>query len=172
MEEISKHIEDAERYIEEVHKEHGKSKMEPLKEIKKKELTDEQINKVPLDMQVLKGRIESTQTIQYYKDLKNDRLHLKNNTQLIDDDECLKNMVDDSFDRKPWARLDMYTKKKKIKKFVNDLIAYQKITIDEKEGVQAELFELLEKKKITKKIIDLDSDFNIVHLQNYDLESE
>ena len=122
--------------------------------------------KIPLDMKLLQQRIDSVSIIRYYKDLKNERLR-DDNVKLENDIDDVFNAVQASAENKPWARLDMYTKKKKIESFVDKLIELNKV--DDKQKVIDELNEMLQSKRISKKNIEFDSSNSIIRLAEYNL---
>jgi hypothetical protein len=127
-------------------------------------------DKVSMDMKILQNRIDSVSIIQYYRDLKNERIRT-GNTQAIymQDESKLKDDIDRMMDAKPWVRLDSFTKRKKITQFVETLISTGIIQIDTKKSVIDELFGLLETKKINNKNMILNAENNIIKLGTYSL---
>jgi hypothetical protein len=127
-------------------------------------------DKVSMDMKILQNRIDSVSIIQYYRDLKNERIRT-GNTQAIymQDESKLKDDIDRMMDAKPWVRLDSFTKRKKITQFVETLISTGIIPIDSKKSVSDELFGLLETKKINNKNMILNAENNIIKLGTYSL---
>ena len=127
-------------------------------------------DKISMDMKILQNRIDSVSIIQYYRDLKNERIRT-GNTQAIymQDESKLKDDIDRMMDAKPWVRLDSFTKRKKIAQFVETLISTGIIPIDLKKSVSDELFGLLETKKINNKNMILNAENNIIKLGTYSL---
>lgn len=127
-------------------------------------------DKISMDMKILQNRIDSVSIIQYYRDLKNERIRT-GNTQAIymQDESKLKDDIDRMMDAKPWVRLDSFTKRKKITQFVETLISTGIIPIDLKKSVSDELFGLLETKKINNKNMILNAENNIIKLGTYSL---
>jgi len=164
---MEKHIELIDQYLDLIHKNLDKLDNIDLNDDKKqpKILVEKDI-KVPLDMKILQQRIDSVATIKYYKDLKNERLY-DDNVKTEDNVEALYLAVQASNDMKPWPRLDKYSKKQKIRKFIDDLETMG--LIENRSDVVNELNELLENKKITKKMIEFDNENNIIRLSKYNL---
>jgi hypothetical protein len=133
-------------------------------------VTPQNNDKVSMDMKILQNRIDSVSIIQYYRDLKNERIRT-GNTQAIymQDESKLKDDIDRMMDAKPWVRLDSFTKRKKITQFVETLISTGIIPIDSKKSVSDELFGLLETKKINNKNMILNAENNIIKLGTYSL---
>lgn len=127
-------------------------------------------DKVSMDMKILQNRIDSVSIIQYYRDLKNERIRT-GNTQAIymQDESKLKDDIDRMMDAKPWVRLDSFTKRKKITQFVETLVSTGIVPIESKKSVADELLGLLETKKINNKNMILNAENNIIKLGTYSL---
>jgi hypothetical protein len=127
-------------------------------------------DKVSMDMKILQNRIDSVSIIQYYRDLKNERIRT-GNTQAIymQDESKLKDDIDRMMDAKPWVRLDSFTKRKKITQFIETLVSTGVVLIESKKSVGEELFAMLESKKINNKNMALNAENNIIKLGNYSL---
>jgi hypothetical protein len=128
-------------------------------------------DKMTLDMKILQNRIDSVCIVQYYRDLKNERIKATN-AVYIDDESAFKDKMDDIMESKPWTKLDKFIKKKKITYFVNKLVETLVITQEMKEEVLNKLINMLELKQITKKNIDFDSSNQIIRLDEYKLVTE
>jgi len=127
-------------------------------------------DKVSMDMKILQNRIDSVSIIQYYRDLKNERIRT-GNTQAIymQDESKLKDDIDRMMDAKPWVRLDSFTKRKKITQFIETLVSTGVVQAESKKSVGDELFAMLENKKINNKNMALNAENNIIKLGNYSL---
>ena len=127
-------------------------------------------DKVSMDMKILQNRIDSVSIIQYYRDLKNERIRT-GNTQAIymQDESKLKDDIDRMMDAKPWVRLDSFTKRKKITQFIETLVSTGVVSLDVKKSVADELFTMLENKKINNKNMALNAENNIIKLGSYSL---
>lgn len=127
-------------------------------------------DKVSMDMKILQNRIDSVSIIQYYRDLKNERIRT-GNTQAIymQDESKLKDDIDRMMDAKPWVRLDSFTKRKKITQFIETLVSTGIVPIESKKSVADELFAMLENKKINNKNMALNAENNIIKLGSYSL---
>lgn len=127
-------------------------------------------DKVSMDMKILQNRIDSVSIIQYYRDLKNERIRT-GNTQAIymQDESKLKDDIDRMMDAKPWVRLDLFTKRKKIMQFVETLVSTGVVQIESKKSVGDELLVMLENKKINNKNMVLNAENNIIKLAGYSL---
>jgi len=127
-------------------------------------------DKVSMDMKILQNRIDSVSIIQYYRDLKNERIRT-DNTQAIymQDESKLKDDIDRMMDAKPWVRLDSFTKRKKITQFIETLVSTGVIPIESKKSMTDELFTMLENKKINNKNMILNAENNIIKLGSYSL---
>lgn len=125
-------------------------------------------DKVSMDMKILQNRIDSVSIIQYYRDLKNERIRT-GNTQAIymQDESKLKDDIDRMMDAKPWVRLDSFTKRKKITQFIETLVSTGIVSLDVKKSVADELFAMLENKKINNKNMALNAENNIIKLGSY-----
>ena len=125
-------------------------------------------DKVSMDMKILQNRIDSVSIIQYYRDLKNERIRT-GNTQAIymQDESKLKDDIDRMMDAKPWVRLDTFTKRKKITQFIETLVSTGIVSLDVKKSVADELFAMLENKKINNKNMALNAENNIIKLGSY-----
>jgi hypothetical protein len=123
-----------------------------------------------MDMKILQNRIDSVSIIQYYRDLKNERIRT-GNTQAIymQDESKLKDDIDRMMDAKPWVRLDSFTKRKKITQFIEMLVSTGIVPIESKKSVSDELFTMLENKKINNKNMVLNAENNIIKLGSYSL---
>jgi hypothetical protein len=123
-----------------------------------------------MDMKILQNRIDSVSIIQYYRDLKNERIRT-GNTQAIymQDESKLKDDIDRMMDAKPWVRLDSFTKRKKITQFIETLVSTGIVPIESKKSVADELFTMLEHKKINNKNMVLNIENNIIKIGNYSL---
>lgn len=128
-------------------------------------------DKMTLDMKILQNRIDSVCIVQYYRDLKNERIKATN-AVYIDDESAFKDKMDDIMESKPWTKLDKFIKKKKITYFVNKLVETFVITQEMKAEVLNKLINMLELKQITKKNIDFDSSNQIIRLDEYKLVTE
>lgn len=128
-------------------------------------------DKMTLDMKILQNRIDSVCIVQYYRDLKNERIKATN-AVYIDDESAFKDKMDDIMESKPWTKLDKFIKKKKITYFVNKLVETLVITQEMKAEVLNKLINMLELKQITKKNIDFDSSNQIIRLDEYKLVTE
>ena len=127
-------------------------------------------DKISMDMKILQNRIDSVSIIQYYRDLKNERIRT-GNTQAIymQDESKLKDDIDRMMDAKPWVRLDSFTKRKKITQFVDTLVSTDIVPIESKKLIGDELFAMLENKKINNKNMALNAENNIIKLGAYSL---
>jgi len=128
-------------------------------------------DKMTLDMKILQNRIDSVCIVQYYRDLKNERIKATN-AVYIDDESSFKDKMDDIMESKPWTKLDKFIKKKKITYFVNKLVETLVITPEMKAEVLNKFINMLELKQITKKNIDFDSCNQIIRLDEYKLLTE
>jgi len=128
-------------------------------------------DKMTLDMKILQNRIDSVCIVQYYRDLKNERIKATNPVY-IDDESSFKDKMDDIMESKPWTKLDKFIKKKKITYFVNKLVETLVITPEMKAEVLNKFINMLELKQITKKNIDFDSCNQIIRLDEYKLLTE
>ena len=128
-------------------------------------------DKMTLDMKILQNRIDSVCIVQYYRDLKNERIKATN-AVYIDDESAFKDKMDDIMESKPWTKLDKFIEKKKITYFVNKLVETLVITQEMKAEVLNKLINMLELKQITKKNIDFDSSNQIIRLDEYKLVTE
>jgi hypothetical protein len=128
-------------------------------------------DKISMDMKILQNRIDSVSIIQYYRDLKNERIRT-GNTQAIymQDESKLKDDIDRMMDAKPWVRLDSFTKRKKITQFIETLVSTGIVSLDVKKSVADELFTMLENKKINNKNMALNAENNIIKLGSYSLD--
>jgi hypothetical protein len=127
-------------------------------------------DKISMDMKILQNRIDSVSIIQYYRDLKNERIRT-GNTQAIymQDESKLKDDIDRMMDAKPWVRLDTFTKRKKITQFIETLVSTGVVPIESKKSVGDELLVMLENKKINNKNMVLNAENNIIKLGSYSL---
>jgi hypothetical protein len=127
-------------------------------------------DKISMDMKILQNRIDSVSIIQYYRDLKNERIRT-GNTQAIymQDESKLKDDIDRMMDAKPWVRLDSFTKRKKITQFIETLVSTGVVQVELKKSVGDELLMMLETKKINNKNMVLNAENNIIKLGNYSL---
>ena len=162
MEDYIKSIED---YLDEVNK--GKPPFIPDIVIddtpKDKPIID--IEATTLDMKILKNRMDSVSIIQYYKDLKNNRIKTNENITYVETEKDINDIINKSNHDKPWNKSDNYTKLKKIEAFVKKLLENKKI--DSYNTVENELKLMLLEKKISKKNIAFDDDNNIVKLGDF-----
>ena len=154
-----------EQYINGLHS----NNVEPIRPTDEKVKKEINVEKISLDMKILQQRIDSVSIIKYYKDLKNDRLKSDNNIVYVQNEEDLFKEMNMANDNKPWPKLDIYTKKKKILDFLEKLIT-KEVDLDKKE-INVELFKMLDDKKITKKNIEFDEHNNIITLGKYTIIS-
>ena len=126
-------------------------------------------DKMTLDMKILQNRIDSVCIVQYYRDLKNERIKATN-AVYVDDESAFKDKMDDIMESKPWAKLDKFIKKKKITYFVNKLLETGVIINENKVDVLNRLINMLELKQITKKNIEFDVNNQIIRLDEFKLE--
>jgi len=148
-------------YVNSLHQ-NDHSKIENTQKILKKEMN---VEKVSLDMKILQQRIDSVSIMKYYKDLKNDRLKSDENIVYVQNEEDLFQEINNCNNNKPWAKLDNYSKKKKINDFIEHLILDQPDL--NKADISSELLLLLAEKKINKKNIEFDSSNHIIKLGQY-----
>lgn len=131
-------------------------------------ITDEIVlDKQTLDMKILRQRMDSVSVIQYYRDLKNDRLKLNEQIDYMDSEKDMNDFMNSNMNNKPWPRMDNYTKQKKITEFVFRLLDAKKI--QDADEVLTIFKTMLKDKKITKKNIQFDSSNNIISLGDYSL---
>ena len=123
------------------------------------------IEATTLDMKILKNRMDSVSIIQYYKDLKNNRIKTNENITYVETEKDINDIINKSNHDKPWNKSDNYTKLKKIEAFVKKLLENKKI--DSYNTVENELKLMLLEKKISKKNIAFDDDNNIVKLGDF-----
>jgi hypothetical protein len=118
-----------------------------------------------LDMKILRNRIDSVSIMQYYKDLKNNRIKTNENITYVETEKDINDIINKSNHDKPWNKADNYTKLKKIEAFVKKLLDNKKI--DSYNTVENELKLMLVEKKITKKNITFDDNNNIIKMGDY-----
>lgn len=123
------------------------------------------IESTTLDMKILRNRIDSVSIMQYYKDLKNNRIKTNENISYVETEKDINDIINKSNHDKPWNKADNYTKLKKIEAFVKKLLDNKKI--DSYSIVENELKLMLLEKKISKKNITFDEDNNIVKMGDY-----
>ena len=123
------------------------------------------IEATTLDMKILRNRIDSVSIMQYYKDLKNNRIKTNENITYVETEKDINDIINKSNHDKPWNKADNYTKLKKIEAFVKKLLDNKKI--DSYTNVENELKLMLLEKKISKKNITFDDDNNIVKMGDY-----
>jgi hypothetical protein len=123
------------------------------------------IEATTLDMKILRNRIDSVSIMQYYKDLKNNRIKTNENITYVETEKDINDIINKSNHDKPWNKADNYTKLKKIEAFVKKLLDNKKI--DSYTIVENELKLMLLEKKISKKNITFDDDNNIVKMGDY-----
>lgn len=159
------HIKSIETYLDEVNKDKPPFISEiVIDEIQKvKPIID--IEATTLDMKILRNRMDSVSIIQYYKDLKNNRIKTNENISYVETEKDINDLINKSNHDKPWNKSDNYTKIKKIEAFVKKLLDNKKI--DTYSIVENELKLMLLEKKISKKNIEFDDDNNIVKMGNY-----
>jgi hypothetical protein len=161
---MEQEINEIKDYIETLHNKDSQDKVitEP---INKPKFNDD---KMTLDMKILQNRIDSVCIVQYYRDLKNERIKATN-AVYVQDESAFKDKMDDIMESKPWAKLDKFIKKKKITYFVNKLLETGIITNENKVDIQNRLINMLEMKQITKKNIEFDLNNQIIRLDEYKL---
>ena len=118
-------------------------------------------DKISMDMKILQNRIDSVSIIQYYRDLKNERIRT-GNTQAIymQDESKLKDDIDRMMDAKPWVRLDSFTKRKKITQFIETLVSTGIIPIETKKSITDKVLD--PKRAQEQKVFDLLEDTEYV----------
>jgi hypothetical protein len=123
------------------------------------------IEATTLDMKILRNRMDSVSIMQYYRDLKNNRVKTNENISYVDTEKDINDLINKSNHDKPWGKADNYTKLKKIEAFGKKLFDAKKI--DSLSEVDAELKLMLLEKKISKKNIAFDDDNNITQMGEY-----
>jgi len=162
---MNNHIISIENYLEEVNKDRPPYVPDiPYIEPQKTKL-DDNFEKTTLDMKILRNRMDSVSIIQYYKDLKNNRIKTNEKITYIDTEKDIHDIINKSFHDKPWNKTDNYTKLKKIDLFVNKLVETKKI--ESYDIVIEDIKKMLLEKKITKKNISFDNDNNIIKICDY-----
>jgi|688.fasta_scaffold1009103_1 hypothetical protein len=164
---MEEHIKSIETYLDEV----NKNKPPYIPEI----IIDESLTVKPvidveattLDMKILRNRMDSVSIIQYYRDLKNNRIKTNENISYVETEKDINDIINKSNHDKPWNKSDNYTKLKKIEAFVKKLLEHKKI--DSYITVENELKTMLLEKKISKKNIEFDNENNIIKISNYTL---
>ncbi len=123
------------------------------------------IDETTLDMKILRNRMDSVCIIQYYKDLKNNRIKTNENITYVETEKDINDIINKSNHDKPWNKADNYTKLKKIEAFVKKLFDNKKI--DCYTTIENELKLMLLEKKISKKNIAFDDQNNIIKMGDY-----
>jgi len=123
------------------------------------------IESTTLDMKILRNRMDSVSIMQYYRDLKNNRVKTNENISYVDTEKDINDIINKSNHDKPWGKADNYTKLKKIEAFVKKMFDTKKI--ESYSATETELKLMLLEKKISKKNIAFDDDNNIVKLGDY-----
>ena len=163
---MEQQLEEIKNYIETLHNKEESKQNAVIEPIIKPKFNED---KMTLDMKILQNRIDSVCIVQYYRDLKNERIRATN-AVYVDDESAFKDKMDDIMESKPWTKLDKFIKKKKITYFVNKLVETSVISLDIRTEVLNKLINMLEQKQITKKNIDFDSNNQIIRLDEYKLE--
>jgi hypothetical protein len=123
----------------------------------------------PLEIKILKQRMDSVNVIKYYKDLKNNRIKAEPNSEILNSVEEMNDFIVNNMNKKPWPKMDKFTKNKKIELFVDKLVKNGKISELERKIVVTELKTLLDNKKINTKNLELDDNNDIIKLDKYTL---
>jgi hypothetical protein len=126
-------------------------------------------NVEPLEIKILKQRMDSVSIVKYYRDLKNNKIKENDVSETLNSVEEMSDFITKNMEKKPWPRMDKFTKMKKIRAFVEKLLGAGRITIIDKKPVTDYLIKLLDDKKICKKNIEFDVDNNIVRLDKYSI---
>ena len=163
---MEQEIDDIKGYVETLHDKDSQHKV-IIEANNKPKFNDD---KMTLDMKILQNRIDSVCIVQYYRDLKNERIK-STNAVYVDDESAFKDKMDDIMESKPWAKLDKFIKKKKITYFVNKLLETGVIINENKLDVLNRLINMLELKQITKKNIEFDLNNQIIRLDEFKLET-
>ena len=163
---MEQQLEEIKNYIETLHNKEDATHNVVIEPPLKPKFNDD---KMTLDMKILQNRIDSVCIVQYYRDLKNERIKATN-AVYVDDESAFKDKMDDIMESKPWTKLDKFIKRKKITYFVNKLVETSVITSDLKIEVLNKLINMLEQKQITKKNIEFDTNNQIIRLDEFKLD--
>ena len=107
---MEQQLEEIKNYIETLHNKEESKQNAVIEPIIKPKFNED---KMTLDMKILQNRIDSVCIVQYYRDLKNERIRATN-AVYVDDESAFKDKMDDIMESKPWTKLDKFIKNKKI----------------------------------------------------------
>ena len=159
------HIKSIETYLDEINKDKPPFIPEIVIDDSHKKTPITNIDETTLDMKILRNRMDSVCIIQYYKDLKNNRIKTNENVTYVETEKDINDIINKSNHDKPWNKADNYTKLKKIEAFVKKLLENKKI--DSYATIENELKQMLLEKKISKKNIAFDDQNNIIKMGEY-----
>lgn len=162
---MENHIISIENFLDEVNKDKPLYVPDIIYSEPKKTKVDDNLEKTTLDMKILRNRMDSVSIIQYYKDLKNNRIKTNESIIYVETEKDINDIINKSYHDKPWNKSDNYTKIKKIELFVKKLLENNKI--ESYDNTLQDIKTMLLEKKITKKNIVFDNDNNIVKIGDY-----
>ncbi len=116
------------------------------------------------------------QYIEYKKNLRKNKKNIKipQNNNVFDDMESLQEKLYNDQFKKNWSRLDVYSKKTKISEYMEELVKDKKIEEENVKNIIANIYRLLEQKKLNKKgNIEYDSENGkILSISKHILETD